>query len=375
MDPRLRRDDNELSMRILRSYIIRESILPFFLALSVLTCVFLLGNLIQLTNLVINKGVALSTIGRVFLLYVPVLLGYTLPIACLVSVILTFSRLSADNEILAMRASGIFLGRLLAPLFIVGIIISLFSIVLNERIIPYAHHEQRKLLQNLGVNNPTALLEAGLFIHSFEKQILFIHKIDGNKMYNVTIYQPQPDGPTRTIIAKKGEFTPVPGENQIKLKLMDGTSDEPNLEHPENFYKLNFKNYFMTLDLSKDQKEVEKKPKSMNFKELKEEIDKLEGLFIDASQLKTEFYRKITWSFSSLIFILLGFPLAVITHKRERSANLVLAMICVAFYYLISLGCEALSIQNILPAYFIMWLPNIIAGTVALILNYRLCVS
>ncbi|MCA9399682.1 MAG: LptF/LptG family permease, partial [Candidatus Omnitrophica bacterium] len=98
-------------MKIIRSYIIRESIIPFFLSLLVLTCVFLLGNLIQLTNLVINKGVKLSLIGKVFILYVPVLLGYTLPIACLIAVILAFSRMSADNEILALRASGVHLSK------------------------------------------------------------------------------------------------------------------------------------------------------------------------------------------------------------------------------------------------------------------------
>jgi lipopolysaccharide export system permease protein len=341
------------------------------MALIVLTCVFLLGNLIQLTNLVINKGVSIVTVGKAFMLMIPVFLGYTIPIACLISVILAFSRFSADNEIIALRTSGVHLGRLLAPLIILGLIASLSLVVLNERIIPYAHHEQRRVLKNLGAENPTALLEAGMFIHAFENQIIFIHKIDGNQMSNITIYQPKPDGPTRTIIARRGEFTPVPGGNQIKLKLMDGTSDEPNLESPDNFYKLNFKDYFMTLDISKDKKEVEKKPQSMTFKELKEETARLDRLLVDTTHLRTEYFRKITWSFSPLIFILIGFPLAVITNRRERSANIVLAILCFAFYYLISLGCEALSKKGIVPPALIMWTPNMIAGMGAAILNYK----
>ncbi|MCA9407362.1 MAG: LptF/LptG family permease [Candidatus Omnitrophica bacterium] len=361
-------------MKIIRSYILKELLLPFCLSLGILTCVFLLGNLIQLANLVINKGVNLGTVGRVFLLYIPVLLGYTLPIACLVGIIVTFSRFSADNEILALRASGVHLGKLLIPLFIVGVIISLFAVVLNERIIPYAHYEQQKTLKNLGVSNPTALLEAGVFINSFDSQVLFIHKIDGNQLYNITIYHPQADGPTRTIIAKCGEFTPVPGEDKIKLKLMDGTSDEPNLENPDNFYKLNFKNYFMTLDLSNKKEKIEKKPKGMTLKELKDEIIRLERLLVDTNRLQTEYLRKITWSFSSLIFIMLGFPIAVITHRREKSANIVLAIFCAAFYYLITLGCEALSIKAIIRPEIIMWLPNAIAGLAAIILNIK-CVS
>ena len=341
------------------------------MSLGILTCVFLLGNLIQLTNLVINKGVSVSTISKVFVLYIPVLLGYTLPIACLIAVILGFSRLSADNEILAMRASGLFLWKILAPLLVVGLIISLFSIILNERIIPYAFHKQRSMLKNLGTSNPTALIEAGMFIDAFDGQILFVHKIEDNKLYNITIYQPQKDGPTRTIIANRGEFTPVPGKDQIKIKLMDGTSDEPNLHDPKNFYKLNFKNYFMTLDFSTKDKKVAKKPKGMTLKELKHEINNMERLFIDAAQLKTEYFRKITWSFASLIFIALGFPMAVITNKREKSANVVLAMICGIAYYLISIGCEALSIKNIAPTELIMWMPNLIAAIAAMILNYK----
>jgi len=364
-------------MKILRNYVLRECVLPFFLSLSVLTCVFLLGNLIRLANLVINKGVSLSSVGKIFVLYIPLLLGYTLPIACLTTVILTFSRFSNDNEILAMRTSGIRLQKLLLPLFMVGVILALFSIILNEKIIPYAHHEQRKILKDVGAKNPTALLEAGSFITAFKDQILFIYRIEGNRFYNVRIYQPQPDGkPTRTIIAKEGEFTPVPGEDKIKLKLMNGTSDEPNFDNPDNFYKLNFKNYFMTLDLSAgEEKQIEKKPKSMTLKELKEKIKSLGDLSIDISPLITEYHRKITWSFSVLVFVLIGFPIAVITHRREKTANVLLAVFCAALYYLMSLGCEALSVQNITPPALTMWLPNIIGITLAAFLNYRLCAS
>jgi len=353
---------------------LREIFIPFLLSLTVLTCVFLLGNLVRLTDMVINKGVDLGTIGKVFLLYIPVLLGYTLPIASLIAVITTFSQFSSDNEILALRASGIHLGRLLVPLFFVGIILSLMLVILNERIIPYAHYEQRNILKNLGKDNPTALLEPGMFIDAFSNQVLFIHKIDGNRMYNITIYQPQENGPTRTIVAKQGEFTPVPDADQIKLKLIDGTSDEPNLENPNNFYKLNFKTYFMTLDMSEKKIKVNKKPKSMTLAELKEEIDHLQSIFVDPIALVTEYWRKITWSFSPLLFILIGFPMAVITNRREKSANVVLAMIFAGGYYLIAMGCETLSIKHFFAPQYLMWVPNIVAALLAGFL-YTKCVS
>lgn len=362
-------------MRILRNYILTECILPFFLALGVLTSVFLLGNLIQLANLVINKGVGAAIIGKVFLLSVPLLLGYTLPLACLVGITLAFSRLSADNEIIAIRASGIYLLKLFVPFLAIGIIFSLFLFILTDRVIPYSYHAQRVALKTLGTRNPTALLEPGVFITAFEKQILFIHRIEDNQFFNITIYQPQPNGkPTRTIVAKSGEFSPVPDQDKILLKLINGTSDEPDLKNPNNFYKLNFQKFFMTLDLSADsKKKVNKKPKGMSLKELTAEQRLIEDLPIKKSHLKTEYWRKITWAFSPLIFIALGFPVSIITNKRDKRAKNVFIVIGLAVtYYLLSLGCEALSLQQIAPAHLIMWVPNAIGFLAAIILNIRL---
>jgi len=362
-------------MKILRQYILLECVVPFFVALGVLTSVFILGNLIQLAHMVINKGVSLTTVSKIFILYIPVLLGYTLPIACLIGIILAFSRLSADNEILALRACGIHLKSIIIPLILIGLILSLVAFILNDKIIPYAHHEQRKMIKTLGVSNPTALLEPGVFIKAFEKHNLFIHKIIDNQMYNIIIYLPQPENkPTRTIIAKRGEFTGVPGQNQIILKLIDGTSDEPDLENPNNFYKLNFDTMFVTLNLADKEQKIAKKPKSMSLKELIREKKRLQKtLSVDANRLETEFHRKISWSFSPLIFILLGFPIAAVTNKRGKAANVVLAIIFAAGYYLLTLGAEALSIENILPPEIVMWIPNILILSVAIWLNVRLC--
>ncbi len=361
-------------MRIIRNYILKECFLPFIIALTVLTSVFLLGNLINLANLVINKGVPVSVVSQAFVLSIPLLLGYTLPIATLFAVIVAFSRMSTDNEILALRASGFHILKLLIPLVTLSIIMSLFALILNDKLIPYAHHARHKLLKNIGVQNPTAMLEAGVFIHAFQGQVVFIHKIDGSKMENITIYQPKENGPTRTIIAKKGEFTHIPGTDQIKLKLMDGTSDEPNMNDGSSFYKLNFKNYFMTLDLNKDKKKLQKKPKSMTLKELEKEIEKLKVLLVDTHRYETEYMRKITISLSPIVFILLGFPIAVITNKREKSANVVVAFICGSTYYLLTIGAEALAREGIMSAYYIMWAPNVIGLTAATILNIK-CAS
>ncbi len=360
-------------MRILRNYILRECLQPFTLSISVLTSVFLLGYLPQLANKVINNGVSLTAMGQVFLYYIPILLGYTLPIACLITVILALGHMSSENEILAMRASGIHLLRLLSPLTVVGIALCLVVYLLNDRIIPEAFDAQSRILQETGSRDPSAMLEPGSFINAFDKYIIFIYRMEGDLLYGVRIYQPSPNKPTKTIIAQQGEFVHVPGKDRLMLKLINGTSDEPDLSNPNNFYKLNFQTSFITMDLSKKNARNEKKSKAMTLRELSRKIKSLRKLSIDPSPLIAEYHRRLAWSLSPLIFILLGFPFATVTNRRAKSANLLYALLFAAPYYILSLACQGMASQNVLNPCFLMWAPNGLALALAIFLNWKIC--
>jgi len=360
-------------MRILRNYILRECLQPFTLSICVLTSVFLLGYLPQLANKVINNGVSLTVMSQVFLYYIPILLGYTLPIACLITVILALGHMASENEILAMRASGIHLLRLLSPLTVVGIALCLVLYLLNDRIIPEAYDAQSRILRETGGRDPSAMLEAGSFINAFDKYIIFIYRMDSHLLYGVRIYEPAPNKPTKTIIAEQGEFVHVPGKDQLMLKLSNGTSDEPDLSNPNNFYKLNFQTSFITMDLSKKNMRTEKKSKAMTLRELSRKIESLRKLSIDPSPLIAEYHRRLAWSLSPLIFIFLGFPFATITHRRAKSANLVYALLLAAPYYILSLACQGMASQNVLSPIALMWVPNGLALALAIFLNWKLC--
>jgi LPS export ABC transporter permease LptF len=336
----------------------------------------LLGNLIKIADLVINKGVDPLSVAKLFLYLIPYLITYVLPIACLSAVLLSLGRLSSDNEIIAIRAGGITLMHLIAPLLIVGLMLSLLLLIFNDRVIPYSHYASRKTLIDVGIKNPTAALEPGVFINSFDRYILFVYRIEKNILYNIRIYEPQEGKPTRTIVAKKGEFLSIPEKKIVKLKLIDGTSDEPDPNAPTSFFKLNFKTYFMTLNLAQageGKKKATKKPKDMTLKELKNEIAILQKNGVDPAPLITEMNKKISLSFSCIVFIILGAPLAIITRRREKSVNFALAFLIAGVYYLLLLAAEALSLQGIIDPKTAMWIPNVLLGSLGIILTYRLC--
>jgi lipopolysaccharide export system permease protein len=372
-------------MKILRNYLLKEFTLPFLLSLVVLIFVMLLGNLIKLVELIITKGVSFTSVLKLFIFLIPYLLTYCLPIAVLSSALLSLGRLSSDNEIMAIRSSGIHTLRLIAPLFVLGAVLALFLIILNDRIIPKAHYASRKTLVDIGIKNPAAVLEPGTFIDSFQNYVLFIYSIDKNPktgerniLNNVRIYEPQgKDKPSRTIVAKKGEFVSLPEKKTVKLKLMEGTSDEPDPNKPGEFFKLNFKTYYITLNLTEQRGSgaIEKKPKDMTIKELKAQIHKFDSQNIETTPLRVRLHQKLALAFSALIFILVASPIAIITHRREKTLNFGLAFLIVVAYYLLLIGFESLSLQGRLPAALSVWMPNIIFFIAGVILTVRLCVS
>lgn len=362
-------------MKIIRNYLLTEFISPFFLALTILTFVMLMGNMVKLVDMIINKGVSILLVFKLFSLYIPHMLSYTLPVAFLIGILFAFTRMSSDNELLAIRTSGVNLWHLIAPFIALGIILSLLLFMLNDRVISRTHLASKRALTEVGMTNPAAALEAGTFINSFERYILFIYDIKGNKLTNVRIYEPQEDRPTRTIVAKQGEFIAIPAEKKIKLKLINGTSDEINPKDPERYFKLQFKTFFMTLNLAGQNREIDIKPRNLTIAELLARIKELSVKGVETHPLITEIHKRMSSSTSPFIFALLGCPIALALgrHHRKRS-SFITAFLITLIYFILSLGTEALTLQLMLPP-IIMWLPASVCFLWGIILIVRICVS
>jgi len=357
-------------MKILRDYVLKEFFHSFFLSLIVFTFVLLVGNIIQLADLVINKGVDALSVIKLFLFLIPWLLSFTLPIAALTAVILTFGRFSTDGELTAIKASGIGLVRVATPLLILGVIFSFVAFFMNDQVSPTASFESRKVIKEIGMKNPAAMLEEGTFIRGFGNYVIFIYEIKGSKFRNIRIYQPQEGKTTRTIVAESGEINIKPGTTVVELKLFNGTSEEPSPTEPDNFYKLNFKTYNMTVDVSKMMKneKVDKKIREMNVKELTAEIVRVRSQGMDTTPLYVEIYKKINMSVASIVLILMGVPLGIKAQRSEKSIGFGISLLLFAVYWGAFLGGIAMSLRGVVPAFLGVSLPNIVFFVFGLVL-------
>jgi lipopolysaccharide export system permease protein len=333
---------------------------PFFLSLLVSTMILATSHVVQVADLIVNKGVNIFYVMSLFFLLTPWLLTFTIPISILSATLLAFGRLASDNEIIALKANGMSLLRISAPVLTLGLIVSLLCVPLNDRLLPESGYRARKLIKEIGIRNPLALLEPGVFIKGFKNYIIFIYNIDKNRLRNIRIYQPREGRPTQTIVAEEGEVITNPEEKSIKLKLTNGSADESLPQDPGNFYKLVFDTYYMKLDL-KDAaayEKIQKKPREMTIAELRSEIKKLEKDKIGATPLYIEIHNKLALAFSNVIFILIGIPIAVGTHRREKSINFGLTMLIFLIYWGIMLGGVACVIRNMIPPWAGIWMAN-----------------
>ncbi len=361
-------------MKILKNYIFKEWFLLFALSIVIISFILVVGNIVKLVELVIAKGVNAGEILKLFGYLLPSLLIFSIPIAILTATLLGFGRMASDNEITAIRSAGISFYPIIADLLLVGLMFSLLCLYFNDSLIPQSHYRTRNILREIGVKKPTAYLEEKTFIKAFKGYIIFIYKIKGDQLEDVRIYQPQPDKPTRTIIAREGEFIPIPEKDAIKLLLRKGSVSEPTFAGNKMFYKMNFnKTYKILLELQ-DKQDIEKlgkKASDMTIRELNEEIKNLRNLGVDVQPLLVGLYRKFSLSFSSLVFILIGVPLAIKAKRRERSLGFGLSLIVCLFYYLLMALGESLALRNMVNPVLGVWLPNIVVLIIGGFLTFK----
>ena len=353
-------------MRILRLYVLAEHATPFFVTLGGLTAMLLIGNIIKFADLVISKGVSPFDILRLLIYLLPYMLSFTIPMACLIAVVLAFGRLSSDHELIAMRASGVAPLRLVGPMLLVGLVISVGLLVVNDRLSPEAHLAFRQQLKAIGIKQPTAYIEAGMFIKDFPPYVMFVYQVDGRRLDNVRIYEPQSAGPTRTIVASRGEFEPGANPRELTLKLYDGTVDEWDPNTPGAFYKVNFHTYAIILRPDQqDTGRLRKKLKEMAWKEMVAERHRLHAEGIDALPVSLELHRRIASSFSALIFLAFGLAMGLRFHHHERLTSFLWVLGMFFVYYLSSIAMYPLAIKGATPPWLMMWAPNLLGGLVS----------
>ncbi|HEY0023669.1 MAG TPA: LptF/LptG family permease [Longimicrobium sp.] len=234
-------------MKILTRYLMRAHLGPFLFSFCALTGVILINTLAKRLADLAGKGLPVRVILEFFALALPATIALTFPMAVLVAVLYTFSTLVAENEITALKASGVDLRRLLAPLLVAAGVIAGAMVVFNDRVLPEANHRWSQLIVDIGRKTPTFLLQEQT-LNRISPQtggsVLYLRagRIEPgtNRMWDVQIYDVTNATRMRTIFADSGRAMFSANGSDMIMQLYDGHTREVASDDPASFRRVYF---------------------------------------------------------------------------------------------------------------------------------------
>ncbi|MFW6084509.1 MAG: LptF/LptG family permease [Gemmatimonadota bacterium] len=237
-------------MRILSLYILRQLVAPFAFALTALTALMLLDQIAKIFRLLVGKGLEWQVIAEVFVLTIPFMLAVVVPMAVLVAVLYTFTRLASDNEITAMKASGISLFRIGLPVVGASVLVALGLFWFTDNVLPESNHELQSLRASINRKSPTFALQPRTVSEVIgDRLFLEAQRVDPetNHLGDVTIWDGTRPNLTRTIMADSGTMALNESQTDLYLTLYDGEVRETEVGAPDEFRHIWFETQYLRI--------------------------------------------------------------------------------------------------------------------------------
>jgi lipopolysaccharide export system permease protein len=228
-------------VKILNRYVLREHAGPLTFALAALTSLLLLNYIAKNIGQLVGKGLPWTVITEFILLSLPLTVALTVPMAVLIAVLYAFSRLASENEITALKASGVSVGRVLIPVVIASCGVMFLMVAFNDQILPRSNHRLRTLQSDIARKKPTFALRARVINEvSPGKLFLAAAHIDPatNRLREVTIYDLGDPTRDRTIYADSGLMALSPVSGELELTLFDGSMNEVQKATPGELQRM-----------------------------------------------------------------------------------------------------------------------------------------
>jgi lipopolysaccharide export system permease protein len=353
------------SSAMLSRYLISEMVLPSLYALAAFGLVVLLTDLLGYAELIVNRGLSTGEVAQIALLQLVPTLARTLPFAVLVGSLVGLGRLSADRELLALEASGFSPRQLALPGLLFALVACLISIVISVAISPAAQRSVRDQMIRLTTEKPGLALRAGqsTSLGGWRLEAREVEN-DGAQLGSVLLYIPNLD---ETVFSKRGAILTSNGGAK-RIVLEDGlilSNDD------ERASLLKFDRMETALPELKTAKKV---PVDVNstlpFAQLLQGARAKAGTKAGRRE-RTEAHRRVALGAAALPFGLLAMGLALGRRNLSRSSGTLMGIIgAISYYALVQLSEGMLRSENA-PIGAVVWLPNIILATVAVVLILR----
>jgi lipopolysaccharide export system permease protein len=384
-------------VKTLHAYLVRQVLASLVITAMVFTFVLLLGNALKtILPLLVNRQLTLAVVAEAAALLVPFAWVFALPMGMLTATLLVFGRFSADQELTAVRASGISLLSLISPILLLSLALCALSALVNMEIGPRCRVAYTSILFNLKLELSGIQMPEGRFIKDFPGYIFYAGRNRGGELEDVMVFVLKDETNVVTTVRAARARLEVDAPNKtLTLRLYDGKTVDfrDGRMLPGAFAELP-----LQLDFSQKRSSVFRpKLSDMTAGQLWDELHDWEerlnapppGRQLSADQLRTrrrelerllgdpttpirfQIHQQVAFSFACFGFTLVGIPLGIRMHRRETNVGIGVALMLVAVYYSFIMLGQSLDTRAEYAPYLIVWLPNFIFQAVGAVLLWR----
>ena len=360
-------------MRLLHRYIISEFIESFLFGLSVFSAILLLDQIFELIDLFLSKGISILTVAKLFLLILPNIFSLTIPMAVLFGILLAYGRLSEDNEITAMRSSGIQYFSISAPVLVAVLALSVFLVYFNQYLSPATHSQFRKIYQHVLSSRPLIKFEEKA-ITKIGDYRLYVTRINrnSNSLEDVNIYKFSKNESDSAWRISASSAVVAVNPNAVIFNLFKGYWQKPNPSKPDTLIHMNYLYYKFTIPLGGDIMPFSQSLREMTATEIMSEIRNYRLKKLPTNFLETEYWMRWTLALAPFVFAICGIPLGVISERGGKSIGFGMSLVILFVYYFALVSALNVSEKSYFSPGIVMWLPDFLILITGVILWKRM---
>jgi len=364
-------------MRLLDRYVGREVVSHAALGLVVFTFVFFVPQLVRLMELIVRHSSSVWSVALLFLCALPPVLGFTLPMAVLVGVLIGLGRLSADSEIVALHASGVSLRRLLLPIGVVALTAATGTLLTTFWLGPASLRTVRRLEAQLLSSQARFTVQPRVFDERFRRFVLYVQDVEaaatrwrgvflaatGDTSGLIESRSANRSDQSRVTTAEDAFVITGPSKGQIDIHLGVGDTHEYDPRYPAQYNVTTFGETDIPIDVSA----VAAPARADIFPPAEQPVTALVANHGgNWRETRVELHRRIAFPAACLIFALLGVPIGVRPRRGGRAAGLVLALILIGGYYFLFVSGDHFAVQGRILPWAGVWAANMVGAIVGL---------
>jgi lipopolysaccharide export LptBFGC system permease protein LptF len=365
-------------MKLIDRFVSRELLVNVFFAIAVLSLVLVIGNIFRkLLPLLVNHDVPVEYL-IAFIAYVfPFSLIFTIPWGLLTAILLVFGRLSADNELIALRSNGVSVPRVCLSLAAISVACTAICLWLTVQIAPATQKKLRSTIFDLATRDPMALFGSDQVIDQFPGRKIYVGKKEGNKLENITVFElDQHSMPLRVTFARTGMLEADLDNKRILMHLYNARYQQRDEKDPTDLRKIKdgISMAEGALPISLDELyEKEKKRPSRSALSIEQLLDQLKSEKTrERSESRTEINKRFSFPFACIAFGIIGVPLGVTAHRRETSIGFAVGLIVAVAYFLFVIIADTLRGNPKVHPELLVWFPNVLFIVIGAFLFRRL---